>query len=150
MVSGDFILCGGLFQTDRKAGYKMDFSEHKNIFLQIRDWMVDQILTGNLQPGDKIPSVRELAADIEVNRNTVMRSYALMEEEGILENKRGIGFFVSTGAKSTLLSIQRKEFFSEVLPPIIHQIQVLNLNSEDLESLLAVIHLNDTKNEKEQ
>ena len=123
----------------------MDFSEHKNIFLQIRDWMVDQILTGNLQPGDKIPSVRELAADIEVNRNTVMRSYALMEEEGILENKRGIGFFVSTGAKSTLLSIQRKEFFSEVLPPIIHQIQVLNLNSEDLESLLSVIHSNDTK-----
>ncbi|GAB2488724.1 GntR family transcriptional regulator [Algoriphagus taiwanensis] len=128
----------------------MDFSEHKNIFLQIRDWMVDQILTGKLQPGDKIPSVRELAADIEVNRNTVMRSYALLEEEGILENKRGIGFFVSLGAKSTLLNIQRKEFFLEVLPPIIHQIQVLNLNSGDLESLLTVIHSNDNKYEKEQ
>lgn len=123
----------------------MDFSEHKNIFLQIRDWMVDQILTDKLQAGDKIPSVRELASDIEVNRNTVMRSYALMEEEGILENKRGIGFFVSPGAKSTLLSIQRKEFFTETLPPIIHQIQVLQLNSEDLESLLAVIHSNDAK-----
>lgn len=128
----------------------MDFSEHKNIFLQIRDWMVDQILTGKLLPGDKIPSVRELAADIEVNRNTVMRSYALMEEEGILENKRGIGFFVSLDAKSKLLDIQRKEFFAETLPPILHQIQVLHLNSKDLESLLAVIHSNDNNNEKEQ
>lgn len=128
----------------------MDFSEHKNIFLQIRDWMVDQILTGKLLPGDKIPSVRELAAEIEVNRNTVMRSYALMEEEGILENKRGIGFFVSTGAKSTLLSNQRKEFFAETLPPILHQIQVLRLDSIDLKSLLAVIHFNDNKHEKEQ
>lgn len=123
----------------------MDFSEHKNIFLQIRDWMVDQILTDKLQAGDKIPSVRELASDIEVNRNTVMRSYALMEEEGILENKRGIGFFISPEARLTLLGIQRKEFFKETLPPIIHQIQVLQLNSEDLESLLAVIHSNDAK-----
>ncbi|MGM0945275.1 MAG: GntR family transcriptional regulator [Bacteroidota bacterium] len=128
----------------------MDFSEHKNIFLQIRDWLVDQILTGKLSHGDKIPSVRELAADIEVNRNTVMRSYALMEEEGILENKRGIGFFVSLDAKSKLLDIQRKEFFAETLPPILHQIQVLHLNSKDLESLLAVIHSNDNNNEKEQ
>ncbi|WP_297335266.1 GntR family transcriptional regulator [Algoriphagus sp.] len=128
----------------------MNFSEHKNIFLQIRDWMVDQILTGKLLPGDKIPSVRELAADIEVNRNTVMRSYALMEEEGILENKRGIGFFVSLDAKSTLLNIQRKEFFTETLPPILHQIQVLRLDSTDLKSLLAVIHFNDNKHEEEQ
>ena len=73
----------------------MDFNDTKNIFLQIRDWVADQILQDKIRAGEKIPSVRELAVDMEVNRNTVMRSYSLMEAEGIVENKRGIGFFVA-------------------------------------------------------
>lgn len=126
----------------------MDFSEHKNIFLQIRDWLVDQILTGKLQPGEKIPSVRELAADIEVNRNTVMRSYSLMEEEGIIENKRGIGFFIASDANAQLHRIQKKEFFEQELPSLIHKVEVLKLNSQDLAQLLQVIKSNDHENKQ--
>lgn len=126
----------------------MDFSEHKNIFLQIRDWLIDQILTGKLQPGEKIPSVRELAADIEVNRNTVMRSYSLMEEEGIIENKRGIGFFIASDATTQLQRIQKKEFFEQELPGIIHKVEVLKLNSQDLAQLLQVIQSNDHENKQ--
>lgn len=126
----------------------MDFSEHKNIFLQIRDWLVDQILTGKLQPGEKIPSVRELAADIEVNRNTVMRSYSLMEEEGIIENKRGIGFFIASDATTQLHRIQKQEFFEQELPGIIHKVEVLKLNSQDLAQLLQVIQSNDHENKQ--
>ena len=126
----------------------MDFSEHKNIFLQIRDWLVDQILTGKLQPGEKIPSVRELAADIEVNRNTVMRSYSLMEEEGIIENKRGIGFFIASDANAQLHRIQKKEFFEQELPSLIHKVEVLKLNSQDLAQLLQVIQSNDHENKQ--
>ncbi|MCE7053185.1 GntR family transcriptional regulator [Algoriphagus sp. AGSA1] len=121
----------------------MEFSETKNIFLQIRDWVADQILQGKITAGEKIPSVRELAVDMEVNRNTVMRSYALMEEEGIIENKRGIGFFVAADAKQNLLHMQKQTFLKDELPAILHQIEVLKLNSKDLQILIQTIQSND-------
>lgn len=121
----------------------MDFSENKNIFIQIKDWLSDQILQDKILAGDKVPSVRELAVDLEVNRNTVMRSYSLMEEEGILENKRGIGFFVATSAKKTLLKLQKRSFFEEDLPVFLHKVQVLKLDSTDLADLIQSIHFND-------
>jgi DNA-binding transcriptional regulator YhcF (GntR family) len=121
----------------------MDFNETKNIFLQIRDWVADQILQGKIVAGEKIPSVRELAVDMEVNRNTVMRSYSLMEEEGIIENKRGIGFFVAADAKRNLLKFQKQSFLNDELPVILHQIEVLKLNSEDLQILIQTIQSND-------
>ena len=125
----------------------MDFSENKNIFLQIRDWLADQIMQDKILPGEKVPSVRELAVDLEVNRNTVMRSYSLMEEEGILENKRGIGFFVATGAKRSLLKIQKQAFFAQDLPELLHKVKVLQLNSEDLALLIQSIQSNDHENQ---
>ncbi|MDG1277738.1 MAG: GntR family transcriptional regulator [Algoriphagus sp.] len=124
----------------------MDFNESKNIFLQIRDWLADQIMQDKILPGDKVPSVRELAVDLEVNRNTVMRSYGLMEEEGILENKRGIGFFVATDAKRNLLKIQKESFFEQDLPGLLHKVKVLKLNSTDLQSLIQSIQSNDHEN----
>ena len=121
----------------------MDFNDTKNIFLQIRDWVADQILQDKISAGEKIPSVRELAVDMEVNRNTVMRSYSLMEEEGIIENKRGIGFFVAADAKTQLLKMQKQTFIENELPLILHQIKVLKLNSSDLQSLIQTIQSND-------
>lgn len=125
----------------------MEFNESKNIFLQIRDWVADQILQDKIVAGEKIPSVRELAVEMEVNRNTVMRSYALMEEEGIIENKRGIGFFVATDAKINLLKMQKQNFLKDELPAILHQIEVLKLNSKDLQILIQTIQCNDHENQ---
>lgn len=121
----------------------MDFNDTKNIFIQIRDWVADQILQDKLRPGEKIPSVRELAVEMEVNRNTVMRSYSLMEEQGIIENKRGIGFFVGADAKRNLLKMQKQIFIENELPAILHQIEVLKLNSSDLHTLIQTIQSND-------
>ncbi|WP_026966533.1 GntR family transcriptional regulator [Algoriphagus terrigena] len=126
----------------------MEFSESKNIFLQIRDWIADQILQGKIVAGEKIPSVRELAMDMEVNRNTVMRSYSFMEEEGIIENKRGIGFFVAVDAKRNLLKKQKQTFLKDELPSILHRIEVLKLNSEDLKILIQTIQSNDHENQQ--
>ena len=125
----------------------MEFGDHKTIFLQIRDWLVDQILTGKLAPGDRIPSVRELAADIEVNRNTVMRSYALMEQEGIIENRRGIGFFVSGEARQRLATDEKAQFIREELPKLIHQAKVLRLTLADFEPLIQQLHENQNENQ---
>jgi GntR family transcriptional regulator len=121
----------------------MDFNDSKNIFLQIRDWIADQILQDKVSSGQKIPSVRELAVEMEVNRNTVMRSYSLMEAEGIIENKRGIDFFVTADAKTNLLKMQKKTFINEELPAILHRIKILQLNSSDLQILIQTIQSND-------
>lgn len=125
----------------------MEFGDHKTIYLQIRDWLVDQILTGKLAPGDRIPSVRELAADIEVNRNTVMRSYALMEQEGIIDNRRGIGFFVSDQARQRLATDEKAQFIREELPKLIHQAKVLRLTLADFEPLIQQLHENQNENQ---
>jgi DNA-binding transcriptional regulator YhcF (GntR family) len=125
----------------------MEFGDHKTIFLQIRDWLVDQILTGKLAPGDRIPSVRELAADIEVNRNTVMRSYALMEQEGIIDNRRGIGFFVSDQARQRLATDEKAQFIHDELPKIVHQAKVLRMTLADFEPLIQQLHENQNENQ---
>ena len=76
----------------------MDFKSTKGIYLQIVDNLCRQILEGQLQSGDRVASVRDLAAEFEVNHNTVMRAYTNLQESGIFDNKRGIGFFVSENA----------------------------------------------------
>ena len=67
----------------------MEFKSNRGIYLQIADNLCNQILEGNLKPNDRILSVRDLAVELEVNRNTVMRSYSYLQEEGIFENKSG-------------------------------------------------------------
>lgn len=121
----------------------MDFNESKNIFLQIEEWLNNRILEGKVLPGDRIPSVRELAEEMEVNRNTVMRTYSTMENKGILENKRGIGFFVANEAPKIIQNLQKREFFEKELPRLLERIKLLHLTSKDLSELVTLIKNND-------
>lgn len=121
----------------------MDFNESKNIFLQIEEWLNNRILEEKVLPGDRIPSVRELAEEMEVNRNTVMRTYSTMENKGILENKRGIGFFVANEAPTIIQDMQKREFFEKELPRLIERIKLLRLTSNDLTELVTLIKSND-------
>ncbi|MGF1636381.1 MAG: GntR family transcriptional regulator [Cyclobacteriaceae bacterium] len=128
----------------------MDFNESKNIFLQIEEWLNNRIIENKICSGDRIPSVRELAEEMEVNRNTVMRTYSNMESKGILENKRGIGFFVADNATSIIQKAQKKEFFDKELPKLVERIKLLKLNSEDLAELVNQINKNDHENKNQQ
>ncbi|GHV29940.1 GntR family transcriptional regulator [Bacteroidia bacterium] len=120
----------------------IDFKSTKGIFLQIAENICHQILEGKLPPGERVPSVRDLAADFEVNRNTVLRTYALLDESGIFENKRGIGFFVSENAVEMIRSTEKKEFFQNDLPEFIQKVKLLKLNENDLSELITVIKTN--------
>lgn len=60
----------------------MNFNENKAIYLQLSDRIMDSILAGQYTPGGRIPSVREFAASVEVNPNTVVRSYEYLEQKG--------------------------------------------------------------------
>ncbi len=110
----------------------MEFNSNKAIYLQICDVICNRILSGELNPDDRIPSVREYGASIGVNPNTVMRSYEKLTNDGIVYNKRGIGYFISPDAKSTVLRIEREKFLREELPAILKRIELLGLGPDIL------------------
>lgn len=110
----------------------MEFSENKSIFLQIADNIIEKVMSGVYPVGDKIPSVRELALQVGVNPNTIMRTYNELQSMNIIENKRGIGYFVNNNAQQVILDAKRKEFFGQVLPEIIRQAALLGISTTEL------------------
>ena len=110
----------------------MEFSNNKSIYLQICDAICEQILTGALQPDERIPSVREYGAEIGVNPNTIMRSYEKLTADGVIYNKRGIGYFISPDAMETVLAAQRKEFLEQELPQILRRMKLLGIDISEL------------------
>ncbi len=125
----------------------MDFKSTKGIYLQIVDNLCQQILEGQLQAGDRVASVRDLAAEFEVNHNTVMRAYTNLQESGIFDNKRGIGFFVSEKAFDLIKANEKANFFSQDLPDFLLKVKLLQLNSTDLAELVSLIKNNDNENQ---
>jgi len=123
----------------------IDFKSTKGIFQQIADNLCHQILEGKLGPGERVPSVRELAIEFEVNRNTLLRTYAILQDAGVIDNKRGIGFFVSEDALDRILKTERQTFFKNELPEFIQKIKVLRLTNNDLTDLLTAIQENENK-----
>lgn len=126
----------------------MDFKSSKGIFLQIADNLCHQILEGLLKPGDRVPSVRDLATEFEVNRNTVMRTYTNLQEAGIFDNKRGIGFFISENASELVRASEKASFFAHELPEFIQKVKLLKLNTNDLTDLVTEIKNNDNHENK--
>ena len=107
----------------------MEFNSNRSIYLQICDAICEQILSGTLRPDERIPSVREYGAEIGVNPNTIMRSYEKLTADGIIYNRRGIGYFLSPDALETVLEAQRKDFLENELPQILKRMKLLGLDS---------------------
>lgn len=110
----------------------MEFNGNKSIYLQICDEICERILSGDLAPDSRIPSVREYGAEIGVNPNTVMRSYEKLTSEAIIFNRRGIGYFISQDARETVLEAQRREFLENELPAILKRMKLLGLEPKDI------------------
>lgn len=88
----------------------MTILDNKPIFLQIADGLMDRIAAGVYPPGERLPSVREQAANNQVNANTVLRAYEVLERDGIIYNKRGIGFFADPDARKRIAERRKREF----------------------------------------
>ena len=86
----------------------MEFKDGKAIYMQISDYISESILKGEWKEGDRIPSVREFAIEIEVNPNTVMRAYSYLQDEGVIYNKRGIGYFVGEESMEKVMNLKKK------------------------------------------
>jgi len=112
----------------------MEFHKDRPIFLQIADGICDRILSREWRAGDRIPSVRDHAVEIEVNPNTVMRAYAFLQEKGVISNRRGIGFFVAENGYAHATDVRREEFINLDLPRFFRTLRSLNLTLDDLKN----------------
>lgn len=110
----------------------MNFKENKAIYLQIADRICDEMLREQFKEEERIPSVREYAAVVEVNANTVMRSYDYLQTQGVIYNKRGIGYFVSAGACELILSLRKDYFLKEEADYFFRQISTLGISAKEL------------------
>ncbi len=124
----------------------MNFKESKAIYLQIADRISDEILLGHYSEEERIPSVREYAAIVEVNANTTMRSFDYLQSQNIIYNKRGIGYFVSAGAKELIRSLRRDVFLKEEVNYFFHQLATLNISTDELSAMYQeYIHKNSNR-----
>jgi len=110
----------------------MEFNDKQAIYLQIVEYIYDRILTNEWQEEERIPSVRDLAVELQVNPNTVMRAYELLQTMEIIVNKRGIGNFLSINAKSVIISNRRNHFIENELPVIFRNMNLLGVSIKDL------------------
>jgi DNA-binding transcriptional regulator YhcF (GntR family) len=110
----------------------MDFKSTQTIYRQIENWVYEQILSGAWQPGERAKSVRELAVAFEVNPNTVMRSYEHLQNQEIITNKRGIGFFINEDAPDKIHAIRKKEFLEEEAPEFLKNMKLLGITMEEI------------------
>ncbi len=113
----------------------MKFQKNDAIYQQIADRMCERILLKDWQENERIPSVRELAVDLEVNPNTVMRAYAYLQDQGIIFNKRGIGYFVSPGGLKITKHLFKDNFVNNDLPKLRRILNLLDMDFSEFYSL---------------
>jgi GntR family transcriptional regulator len=110
----------------------MQFRESRAIYLQIADFICERILLKQWKTDERIPAVRELAVQLEVNPNTVMRTYEFLQGQNIIHNQRGIGYFVSTDAVKNATQYRKTEFIEKELPNIFRNIFLLDMDVDEL------------------
>ena len=113
----------------------MKFKESKPIYLQIADRICDEILQGQYQEEERIPSVREYAATVEVNANTVVRSFDYLQGQDIIYNKRGLGYFVAPGGRERILELRKEVFLRDELPAFFRQLKMLGIPLSDVDKM---------------
>ena len=110
----------------------MEFNENKSIYLQLADIFCEQILVGKWGPLEKIPSVRDMGMMVQVNPNTVLRTYDHLQQKGIIFNKRGLGYFTEEDSVEKIMQYRKEDFFNNVLPKFFKTISLLNISPEEI------------------
>ena len=113
----------------------MNFRENPAIFIQIAEWVCEQVLLGKWKSGDKITSIRDLAMDMEVNPNTVQRAYDILQQREIISNKRGLGIYIETDATERILAFKREQFMENELPVFLRNIYLLKIDPNEIGKL---------------
>lgn len=113
----------------------MDFKENPAIYIQIAEYVCEQILLKKWNLGEKVISIRELAVLMEVNPNTVQRAYDFLQQREIITNKRGVGYFTEEDAMERILSFRREQFMENELPVFMRNIYLLKIDFNKIKTL---------------
>jgi GntR family transcriptional regulator len=111
----------------------MEFKDKQSIYLQIADYVCEQLLLGKWPASERIPSVRDLAVTLEVNPNTVMRTYDFLQGKNIIFNKRGIGFFAEEEATARIRQYRKERFLESELPEFFRTLYLLDISMDELQ-----------------
>jgi GntR family transcriptional regulator len=110
----------------------MDFREKQAIYLQIAEYVGDQILLQKWLPGSKIPSIRDLAISMEVTPNTTQRTYDFLQQKEIIVNRRGVGYFVAEDGFAKIMEYRRELFLENELPQMFRNMYLLNVKASEV------------------
>lgn len=113
----------------------MDFRDNPAIYIQIAEYVCEQILLKKWKLGDKIISIRELAVTLEVNPNTVQRAYDFLQQRDIITNRRGIGYFTEADAMERIISFRREQFMENELPVFLRNLYLLKIDIKEIKAL---------------
>lgn len=114
----------------------MDFKVDLPIYRQIADLCHERIISGEWTEDQRIPSVRELGLELYVNAHTVLKAYDLLQKEGVIESRRGLGYFLAPDARSRVSHARREEFLNTDLPEFLRKSRSLGIPLDDLISHL--------------
>ena len=110
----------------------VQWNDSAPIYRQLKERVIAMMLEGVFKPGDALPSVRQVAAEYQLNPITVSRAYQELADEALVEKRRGLGMYVTEEASKKLLSSERQRFLNEEWPLVLERIQRLGLALEDL------------------
>ena len=117
----------------------VEWNDNQPIYRQLRDMVVERIMDGSFAEGEAVPSVRQVAADYQINHLTVGKAYQELVDAGLLEKRRGLGMFVTTGARGSLTNNEQQRFIDEEVPAFAERVQRLGLDMQQvIEKLLAI------------
>ena len=112
------------------------FDESRPIFLQLAEMLEDGIISGAFPEEGQIPSISEYSAALKINPATALKGINLLVEDGLVYKKRGVGMFVSTGAKKKLLHKRRENFYVNLAKPTAREARALGLSLEELQKMM--------------
>lgn len=108
------------------------WNDNTPIYRQLKERVIGMMLDGLLKPGDALPSVRQIAADFQLNPITVSKAYQELVDDTLVEKRRGLGMYVTVGAPEKLLASERERFVREEWPAMVERIRRLGLSTEQL------------------
>lgn len=109
-----------------------DWTDDQPIYRQLKDKVVTAIMEGSLREGEALPSVRNVAVEMQINPITASKAYQELVMDGLVEKKRGLGMFVVDGARDKLMEAERERFLNEEWPRVMETIRRLGLDADAL------------------
>ena len=113
-----------------------EWNDNQPIYRQLRDMVVERIMDGSFVEGTAVPSVRQVAADYQVNHLTVARAYQELVELALLEKRRGLGMYVMKGARSAITNNEQQRFLDEEIPAFAGRVRMLGMDIDRVVGLL--------------